>query len=130
MPPLLIIPFILYNLIGFLFFGGSPEGWSQTVLSIPMVSGVSWALSAGDLMILGSLVLLFFEMLKSTQSGRASVLEHILSTLVFVAFLVEFLLVGAAASSVFFILLIMALIDVVAGFSVSITSAGRDVTMS
>ena len=42
----------------------------------------------------------------------------------------EFLLVGAAASSVFFLLMVMALIDVVAGFTVSITSAGRDVTMN
>ena len=53
-----------------------------------------------------------------------------LSTLVFILFLVEFLLVGACASSVFFILMVMALFDVVAGFTVSITSAGRDVTMA
>jgi hypothetical protein len=52
-----------------------------------------------------------------------------LSMVVFVAFLIEFLLVGAAASSVFFLLGVMSLIDVVAGFSVSITSAGRDVTV-
>jgi len=49
---------------------------------------------------------------------------------VFVAFLVEFLLVGAASSSVFFLLMVMSLIDVVAGFTVSITSASRDVSMS
>ena len=44
--------------------------------------------------------------------------------------LIEFLLVGAAASSVFFILMMMTIFDVVAGFTVSITSAGRDVTMA
>ena len=68
-------------------------------------------------------------MLKSTNIGRASVVEHMLSTLVFVIFLVEFLLVGAAASSVFFILMIMAIFDVVAGFTVSISSATRDVSV-
>jgi len=52
-----------------------------------------------------------------------------LSTAVFVIYLVEFLLVGAAASSVFFLLMMMSLVDVVAGFSISITGAGRDVTM-
>jgi hypothetical protein len=46
-----------------------------------------------------------------------------------VLFLIEFLLVGAAASSVFFILMLMSIIDVIGGFTVSITSAGRDVNM-
>ena len=76
------------------------------------------------------LVCLFFEVLKSTNTGRTSVIEHMLSTAVFVVFLVEFLLVGAAASSVFFLLMIMAIVDVVAGFTVSITGAGRDVSMT
>jgi hypothetical protein len=49
---------------------------------------------------------------------------------VFILFLVEFLLVGAAASSLFFILMLMSLVDVVAGFTVSITAAGRDVTLA
>ena len=40
---------------------------------------------------------------------------------VFVLILIEFLLIGAASSSVFFILLVMSLIDVVAGFTMSIT---------
>jgi hypothetical protein len=53
-----------------------------------------------------------------------------LSVVVFVVFLVEFLLVGACANSVFFLLTIMAAFDVVAGFTVSITGAGRDVTLN
>jgi hypothetical protein len=52
-----------------------------------------------------------------------------LSTALFVVFLIEFLLAGAAASSVFFLLMVMAIVDVVAGFTISITGAGRDVTM-
>ena len=85
--------------------------------------------TAGDLLLVVGLVCLFFEVLKSTNTGRNSVIEHMLSVVVFVIFLVEFLLVGAAASSVFFILMMMAIVDVVAGFTVSITGAGRDVTM-
>jgi hypothetical protein len=92
------------------------------------VSG-AWSLTAGDLMLVLGLVCLFFEVLKSTNTGRSSVMEHMLSTVVFIIFLVEFLLVGACASSVFFILMMMAIFDVVAGFTVSITGAGRDVTM-
>ncbi len=128
-PPLLIIPFIIYNVVAFLFYGGQPTGWSSEILRIPMVSGQVWTLTSGDLMLIAGLVCLFFEVIKSTQTGRSSVLEHMLSTAVFVIFLIEFLLVGGAASSVFFLLMVMAIVDVVAGFTVSITSAGRDVTM-
>jgi hypothetical protein len=73
---------------------------------------------------------MFFEILKSTRTSNASVLDHLLSTFVFVAFLVEFLVVSGAATSVFFLLMVMALIDLMAGFSVSIRSAGRDVSIN
>jgi hypothetical protein len=129
-PPLLLIPLIAYNFFAFLFMGGNPAGWSAQMLSIPMVSGQIWTLTAGDLIVVVGLICLFFEVLKSTNTGRSSVIEHMLSTVVFVVFLVEFLLVGAAASSVFFILMMMAIFDVVAGFTVSITGAGRDVSMN
>lgn len=129
-PPLLVIPLLIYNVVAFVFMGGSPTGWATQIFSVPMVSGAPWSLTAGDLMVVLGLGCLFFEVLKSTNTGRNSVVEHMLSTLVFVIFLVEFLLVGAAASSVFFLLMMMSIFDVVAGFTVSITSAGRDVTMS
>jgi hypothetical protein len=129
-PPLLLIPLIAYNFFAFLFMGGSPAGWSQQLLTIPMVSGQPWSLTSGDLLLVIGLVCLFFEVLKSTNTGRSSVVEHMLSVVVFVVFLVEFLLIGAAASSVFFILMMMSIVDVVAGFTVSITGAGRDVSMN
>ncbi len=128
-PPLLVIPFIIYNILAYTLFGGSPAGWANEVLHITMVSGVTWVLSWGDLLLVVGLVCLFFEVLKSTNTGRSSIVEHMLSTLLFVVFLIEFILAGAAASSVFFLLMVMSIVDVVAGFSISITGAGRDVTM-
>ncbi len=129
-PPLLIIPFLIYNAFAFTVFGGNPDGWrGAELLNIPMVSGQVWTLTAGDLLLVVGLVCLFFEVLKSTNTGRTSVIEHMLSTLLFVVFLVEFLLAGAAAGSTFFLLMMMSIVDVVAGFTISITGAGRDVTM-
>ncbi|WP_442881880.1 hypothetical protein [Devosia sp.] len=128
-PPLLVIPFLVYNVVAFLFLGGLPAGWNNTIFTIAMVSGTPWAVSLGDLLIIGSLVLLFLELLKSTRIGTVSIVEHMLSMGLFVVILVEFLLVGAASSTAFFILLVMALIDVVAGFTMSITSATRDMSM-
>ncbi len=129
-PPLLVIPFLLYNVLALTLMGWNPAGWTTSLFTVPMVSGVAWSLSWSDLMLVVGLVCLFFEVLKSTNTGRSSVIEHMLSTLLFVVFLVEFLLVGAAASSTFFLLMIMALVDVIAGFTISITGAGRDVTMA
>jgi hypothetical protein len=129
-PPLLLIPFLIYNILAFTLYGGSPDGWrAGAMFTVPMVSGQPWTLTAGDLLLVVGLVCLFFEVLKSTNTGRSSVIEHMLSTALFVLFLVEFLLAGAAASSTFFLLMIMSVVDVVAGFTISITGAGRDVTM-
>lgn len=129
-PPLLVFPFLAYNLIVFVFFGGNPVNWGFGMFSLPMPSGMPWAITAGDFLLVVGIILLFFEVLKSTGTARASIIEHMLSMVLFVIFLVEFLLVGAASSSVFFLLMVMSLIEVVAGFTVSITSASRDVSMS
>ena len=128
-PPLLIIPFLLYNVLALTLMGWNPAGWTNPLFTIPMVSGVSWSLSWSDVMLVIGLVCLFFEVIKSTNTGRNSVIEHMASTALFVVFLIEFLLFAPAASSTFFLLMMMALVDVVAGFTISITGAGRDVTM-
>jgi hypothetical protein len=127
--PLLIIPFILYNLgLTGLFGTGNGDPWASEIVSVSMMSGGVWTMTLGDLLIVVALILLFVEMIKSTRTSNASVVDHLLSTFVFVAFLVEFLLVQGAAHSVFFTLMVIALFDVLAGFSVSLRSAGRDVT--
>ncbi|WP_223477704.1 hypothetical protein [Oricola indica] len=126
----MIVPFILYNLViaGLAgFSGGDP--WSSQILSVTMLSGGVWRMDLGEALILAGLVFMFFEILKSTRTSNASVIDHLLSTFVFVAFLVEFLVVSGAATSVFFLLMVMAAVDLMAGFSVSIRSAGRDVSI-
>jgi hypothetical protein len=128
-PPLLIIPFLIFNILAYTLYGGQPAGWETQVFQIRMVSGVEWTLTSGDILLVVGLICLFFEVIKSTNTGRSSIVEHMLSTALFVIFLIEFLLLGAAASSVFFLLMIMSIVDVVAGFTISITGAGRDVTM-
>jgi hypothetical protein len=128
-PPLLLIPFALYNILALTLMGWNPAGWTTQIFTIPMVSNVVWSLTWSDVMLVVGLICLFFEVIKSTNTGRNSVLEHMASTALFVAFLIEFLLFAPAASSTFFLLMVMALVDVVAGFTISITGAGRDVTM-
>ena len=128
--PLMIVPFVLYNLamIG-LFGGGGIAGLQTALLQVGTLSGAVWTLTLGDLFILIGLVFFFLELLKSTRNSSGSLINHMLSLLVFVAFLIEFLAVRDAATQVFFILLVIAFIDVIGGFAVSIRSASRDVSI-
>ncbi len=135
--PLMILAFIFYNIV--VLFGSSDVGSSEGILrsvffSLPSFRGVAdgveavkWTFTWGDLIILVSMFLLFIEILKATYTSTASLLDHGLSMLVFIACLVEFLLVDAAYTSVFFLIMIATLIDVVAGYTIGIRVARRDI---
>ena len=126
--PLMAIALIVYN--GIIFgLGGGGLTWSGEIFSLNMVSGTTWVFSLGDLILTLGLFLLFIEILKATRIGRNSIIDHLLSTIVLIVFLIEFLLIPGASTSIFFILMLMSLIDVMAGFSVSIRSATRDVSL-
>lgn len=128
--PLLIVPFVLYNLGLLGIFGGGDDPWATEILSIGMMSGGVFTMTLGDLMVLIGLLFLFLEIVKSARASKASIMDHLLSTLVFIAFLVEFLLVKGAAHSVFFILMIITLVDVLAGFAVAMRAASRDINLN
>jgi hypothetical protein len=122
--PLTIIPFILYNV---LVLTGVDLTAPLVADGITMMSGGVWKFTWGDLLLLIGIVVLFIEIVKATYTGTASMIDHGLSMVVFIAFLVEFLLVSQAATSVFFLLMMAALIDVIAGFTIGIRVAKRDI---
>jgi hypothetical protein len=124
--PLLIIPFAIYNMVAFLLPG---IGWSQEITRFHMVSGAEWTFTPGELLIGLSIVLLFFEMLKATRMSTRTIVDHVLSTLLFVGMIVEFLLVPQAASGTFFLLLVISFVDVAGGFTITIRTAQRDITV-
>jgi hypothetical protein len=126
--PLLVIPFAVYNIIEFLMPGATPgELWASTAFTVALASGASWSLTVGDVMVAISLLLLYVEMLKSTRLSSRAIMDHVLSTLLFIVMLVEFLLVKQAATATFFLLMVVSLIDVIGGFSVTIRSSQRDI---
>ena len=94
-----------------------------------MLSGATWSFSRGDLIILTTLLVLFAELVKATYTATASLVDHGLSMLVFVGCIVEFLVANVAATSVFFFVMLAALIDVVAGFTIGIRVARRDLSI-
>ncbi|MFN3920268.1 MAG: hypothetical protein ACK4JF_08305 [Methylohalobius sp.] len=124
--PLLSVLWIAYNGLALV---GQPALLDQRLLHLTLPSKTVWPITPGDLLIFSGVLLLYVEIFKATRSTAASILDHSLSILVFVAFLVEFLIAPQAGNSVFFALTLMALLDVVAGFSVTIVAARRDVDL-
>jgi|RhiMetdeSRZDD1v2_1073273.scaffolds.fasta_scaffold35343_2 hypothetical protein len=121
--PFLVIVVLIYNLIVFV----SATALGDTVLSVSMMSGAVLSLTTGDLVILLGLLVLFIEVMKSARSTSSTILDHMLSTVVFIVALVEFLIVRQAGTAVFLVITTICLIDVVAGYTVSIRAARRDI---
>jgi hypothetical protein len=133
--PLLVIPVIAYNILALTLSGGFSAIDAQGRLTaemfrVHMTSHIDWSVSLGDVFLAASLVVLFIELLKSTNSRRGAIINHSLSMLLFIVCLIEFLLAPAAATSTFFLITLMVLLDVLAGFIVSIVAARRDMDFS
>ncbi|MEM9938542.1 MAG: hypothetical protein AAFZ91_10190 [Pseudomonadota bacterium] len=142
--PLFIIPVGIYCLIALTISGdpaiitaggevltdqGSPlmAVLGQKFFSVPMMAGgTEWVMTKGDALLLLSIAVLFVEILKSTSTGTATIMNHAFSMLLFIVCMMAFLLHPNFATSVFFIITVMALLDVLAGVVLVITSARRD----
>ena len=122
--PLLVVPFAIYNMIAFLTPGMS---WTDTVATIHLVSGKDWTVTPEEILLAFSVILLGVEIVKATRMGIRGLLDHVLSMVLFIAMLVEFLLVARAGTSTFFILMIISLVDVLAGFIITARTAQRDI---
>lgn len=135
--PVTVLAFILYNVV--VLFSGAPADpagdgaaaaralLASEIVSFPMMSGARWSFTWGDLILIVTMVLLFIEILKATYTSTASLVDHGLSMVIFIAALIEFLMVPQAATSIFFLILVAFLIDVVAGFTIGIRVARRDI---
>lgn len=127
MSVVLSFPVLAVVVAAYLFLGaGGGLMLDADAFSVALASGANLTLRAGDFFTLAGLVALFFEMLKAARAGRGTIADHMLSTAVFVVALVCFLLLDFCGTATFFLLTVMALIDVVAGFSISIFSVRRD----
>lgn len=132
--PLLALPVLIYNLVALTLQGGfssqvASGKFTEPLFTVAMTSGSPWPVSLSDLLLAGALVVLFIELLKSTTSRKIAIINHSLSMILFIVCLVEFLLAPAFATSTFFLLTVMVLLDVLAGFIVTIVAARRDIDL-
>ena len=122
--PLFVLLLIAYNLN--MLFGDINATLASQIYSVGLISGAQWHFTVSDLYIILGVLTLYIEIFKSTRTGLSSVIDHSLSMVIFIIFLIEFLVVAGCGTSTFFILGLMSLLDVIAGFTVSIVAARRD----
>lgn len=125
--PILAIVIAAYN--AFAFSGGMLDAESL-LFSWVLPSEVEVFFNVGAVFLVVGLVGLFFEILKAARMGNATIVDHMLSTATFIVALIEFILVPVCGTVTFFLLTLMALIDVVAGYTISILGARRDYSIS
>jgi hypothetical protein len=118
--PLLLLPVLAYNLLA-MTLGGltSPDvnaGLTAALFETPTASGGRWPVSLADLLLAAALVILFVELIKPTWDRQSATINHIASITLFVVCLVEMLALAACATSTFFLITLMVLLDVLAGF--------------
>ncbi len=121
--PLFALIVIAYNIMIFSF----PATLDSSILLIHLPSGADWLFSVHDLILTIALIFLYLEIFKSTCTNTSSIVNHSLSLVVFVVCLIEFIVFKPLANSTFFLIMLMTLIDVIAGFTVTIAAARRDV---
>jgi hypothetical protein len=130
--PMILISVILYNLV---YFGSAVAGHHdmQAILdqsfALKMFSGDIWRVTAGDLLELLTLAMLFVEIVRAARASSREVLNHAFAMLTFCVALVEFIVLKGFSTSAFFLITAMCLFDVVAGYTISIVSARRDLAV-
>jgi hypothetical protein len=125
--PALALVIAAYNIFA---LGGGVLDSESLLFSWALPSGVEVFFNAGAVFVVAGLVALFFEILKAARAGAGTVVDHMLSTATFIVALIEFILVPACGTVAFFLITVMTLIDVVAGFTISILGARRDYSVN
>jgi hypothetical protein len=133
--PLLAVSAAVYNFFGIALVASGKaatanDSLTRAAFTVPMPMNAQWPVSGGDLLIGFSLVLLFFELVRATHSDRVAIINHSLSMILFIICLVEFLLVPGFQTSTFFLISLMVLLDVLAGFIVTIVSSRKEIDVA
>jgi hypothetical protein len=123
--PLLLIPFVLYNMVAFLL----DMDFSTALFSVPLLSGRSMTVSTGDLLVLLGIVLLYVEILKATRMSSKAIMDHVLSFVLFIVMVIQFITMQRAATSTFLMLMALSFVDVIGGFTITIRTAQRDISL-
>jgi hypothetical protein len=121
------IPLLAFVVAAYTVLALVAPGWLEaTQFSLPLLSGTSLPFQGGDLLLVIGLFLLCVEIYRATSSSTAAIINHVLSLVVFIIALIELIVMPRMANMTFFLIVLMTLSDVIAGFTVTISTARRD----
>lgn len=106
-----------------------PQHLNNVLFSVQLPSQVTWKPTWGDVMVLLGVVTLYIELFKSTRTSEVTIFDHLFSTFVLIFYLTAWLIYPWGGNSVFLILTAMSFLDVIAGFTITISSARRDLSI-
>jgi hypothetical protein len=112
--PLLLIPLAIYNIIVLLMRDVS---LSAPLSTLTMMSGEQWQVTLSDVLLALGILLLLFEVIKGARPGAKFLTDHLLSLIVFAGAAAEFVLLPRFATSTFFLLVLLALVDFLSGIA-------------
>jgi hypothetical protein len=112
--PLLLIPLAIYNIIVFLMPGVS---FTDPLVKLALMSGAEWTVTLSDVLLTLAILLLLAEVIKGARPGAKYLTDHLLSLIVFGAAAAEFVLWPKFATSTFFLLTALSLVDFLSGLA-------------
>lgn len=125
--PLLLLPMLYFNFMVFAVYGMDPvkvNAWlGGSAFQLTMFSGAVWSMTQADVIIAAGMGLLFIEVLKSIGSPMLSLVNHGIAVMTLLVYVVEFISFPAFTVSTFFLLALMQLIDVIAGYTITIVAS-------
>ena len=125
--PLMGLVLLIYNLVAWMNKDPNLSIWNKTFTTITMSPGSVVTITNSIAFITFALIILFFELIKSTTASNSAMIEQLFSMLIFIGFLLQFLLTPYAAESTFFVLMVISLVETLAGFVILVKVSRRDV---
>ncbi|WP_324422439.1 hypothetical protein [Bradyrhizobium sp.] len=112
--PLLLIPLAIYNIIVFLM---PTVSFTDPLVKLTLMSGAEWTVTLSDVLLTLSILLLLAEVIKGARPGAKYLTDHLLSLIVFGAAAAEFLLWPKFATSTYFLMTALVLVDFLSGLA-------------
>ena len=112
--PLLLIPLAIYNIIVFLM----PDlSFTDPLVKLTLVSGAEWPVTLSDVLLTLAIFLLLAEVIKGARPGAKYLTDHLLSLIVFGAAAAEFVMWPKFATSTYFLMTALSLVDFLSGLA-------------
>jgi hypothetical protein len=127
--PLLLIPIVIYAIFALMAGTGNSVDTFATDLEkstfvITMPSGAPWGISGGNILVGFGILVFFYESIRGVAASPYAIVHHTISVLLSLGAMGAFFLFENFSTSTFFLLMMMCVLDMVAGVIANIAQSG------